>query len=125
MSVKQDRMNWRIRTILSELIRREVSDPRLQNLTVTAVDLDQELQYARVYVNALGDESRQKEVMAGLESAKGFLRREVGKRVRLRKTPELDFRWDASLAEGDRIDRLISQLDIPPAEENDPKSELD
>jgi ribosome-binding factor A len=125
VSVKQDRMNWRIRTILSELIRREVSDPRLQNLTVTAVDLDQELQYARVYVNALGDESRQKQVMAGLESAKGFLRREVGKRVRLRKTPELEFRWDATLAEGDRIDRLISQLDIPPAEENDPKPELD
>jgi ribosome-binding factor A len=118
-------MNWRIRTILSELIRREVSDPRLQNLTVTAVDLDQELQYARVYVNALGDESRQKEVMAGLERAKGFLRREVGKRVRLRKTPELDFRWDATLAEGDRIDRLISQLDIPPADDDDSKSELD
>jgi ribosome-binding factor A len=125
VSVKQDRMNWRIRTILSELIRREVSDPRLQNLTVTSVDLDQELQYARVYVNALGDESRQKEVMAGLESAKGFLRREVGKRVRLRKTPELEFHWDATLAEGDRIDRLIAQLDIPPAEENDPKPELD
>jgi ribosome-binding factor A len=125
VSVKQDRMNWRIRTILSELIRREVSDPRLQNLTVTAVDLDQELQYARVYVNALGDESRQKEVMAGLERAKGFLRREVGKRVRLRKTPELDFRWDATLAEGDRIDRLISQLDIPPADDDDSKSELD
>ena len=124
MSVKQDRMNWRIRTILSELIRREVSDPRLQNLTVTAVDLDQELQYARVYVNALGDESRQQEVMAGLERAKGFLRREVGKRVRLRKTPELDFRWDATLAEGDRIDRLISQLDIPPADDDDSKSEL-
>lgn len=125
MSVKQDRMNWRVRTILSELIRREVSDPRLQNITVTEVDLDQELQYARVYVNALGDESRRDQVMAGLERAKGFLRREVGKRVRLRKTPELEFKWDATLAEGDRIERLLAQLDIPPAEDNEQHPDVD
>jgi ribosome-binding factor A len=123
MSIKQDRMNWRVRTILSELIRREVSDPRLQQITVTSVELDQELQYARVYVNALGDESRQSEVMAGLARAKGFLRREVGKRVRLRNTPELEFHWDTSLAHGQRMDDLIAQLHIPP--EDDEPAKLD
>jgi len=109
-------MAGRIRTILSELLLREVSDPRLQGITVTDVELDPELQYARVYVNALGDESRQAEVMAGLERAKGFLRREVGSRVRLRKTPELHFYWDASLARGERIHEILSSLDIPPEE---------
>jgi len=117
VTIKQDRMNWRVRTILSELIRREVSDPRLQHITVTSVDLDQELQYARVYVNALGDESRQTEVMAGLAHAKGFLRREVGKSVRLRNTPELEFHWDTSLEHGQRMDSLIAGLDIPPEDD--------
>ena len=116
MTVKQDRMAWRIRTILSELLLREVSDPRLQGITVTEVTLDPELEYARVYVNALGDETRQNEVMHGLERAKGFLRREVAQRVRLRKAPELIFRWDETLERGERINHLLSELDIPPEE---------
>jgi ribosome-binding factor A len=117
MTVKQDRMAWRIRTILSELLLREVSDPRLQGITITEVTLDAELEYARVYVNALGDETRQNEVMHGLERAKGFLRREVAQRVRLRKAPELIFRWDETLERGERINHLLSELDIPPEDE--------
>lgn len=115
MSIKQDRMGERIRTILSELLLREVSDPRLQNVTVTEVKLDPELVFADIYVNALGDEDRQGEVMQGLKSANGFLRREVGKRVRLRVTPELHFHWDYTLERGERMNQLISGLDIPPA----------
>lgn len=117
MSIKQDRVSGRIRTILSELLLREVADPRLHYITITDVELDPELQYARVYVNALGDEDRQADVMEGLERARGFLRREVGKRVRLRKTPELEFRWDHTLERSERINKLIASLDIPPAEE--------
>jgi ribosome-binding factor A len=124
MSIKQDRMEWRIRTILSELLLREVSDPRLHNITVTEVEIDPELQFANVYVNALGNEGRQKEVMTGLEHARGFLRREVGKAVRLRKTPELMFHWDERLERGERLNRLIAELDIPPEEDND-RTELD
>jgi ribosome-binding factor A len=81
MSIKQDRMSERIQGILSELLLREVSDPRLQHITVTEVKLDPELMFATIYVNALGDESREAQVMAGLQRAKGFLRREVGKRI--------------------------------------------
>jgi ribosome-binding factor A len=117
MSIKQDRVSGRIRTILSELLLREVADPRLHFITITDVELDPELQYARVYVNALGDEARQEDVMQGLERARGFLRREVGKRVRLRKTPELEFRWDHTLERSERINELIASLDIPPADE--------
>lgn len=115
MSIKQDRVSGRIRTILSELLLREVSDPRLHGITITEVELDPELQYAQVYVNALGDEDREADVMKGLEHATGFLRREVGKRVRLRKTPELIFHWDITLERSERINKLIASLDIPPA----------
>ncbi len=116
MSLKQDRAAEQIRQILSELFLREVSDPRLQGLTVTEVTLDAELMFASVYVNALGDEGRQDEVMGGLKQASGFLRREVGKRVRLRHTPELVFHWDMTLERGERLNRLISNLDIPEEE---------
>lgn len=125
MSKKQERMSGRIRVILSELVLREVADPRLAHITITDVELDPELLYARVYVNALGDEEREQEVMAGLERAKGFLRRELGQRVRLRKTPELHFMWDATLAHGERINELLASLDIPPAEAADADDDFD
>lgn len=125
MSKKQERMSGRIRVILSELVLREVADPRLAHITITDVELDPELLYARVYVNALGDEEREQEVMAGLERAKGFLRRELGQRVRLRKTPELHFMWDATLAHGERINELLANLDIPPAEAADVEDDFD
>ena len=114
MSIKQDRTEERIRVILSELMLREIADPRLQGITVTEVTLDPELKFADIYVNALGDESRQDEVMAGLDRAKGFLRREVGKSIRLRSVPELHFHWDVTLERGERLNQLISSLDIPP-----------
>ena len=114
MSIKQDRMAERIRGILCTLLLREVSDPRLQGVTITEVRLDPELMFADVYVNALGDEARQAEVLDGLRRANGFLRRETGKRVRLRNTPELHFHWDKTLDYGERINQMIDSLVIPP-----------
>jgi ribosome-binding factor A len=116
MSIKQGRMEERIRAILSDLLLREVSDPRLQGVTVTEVSLDGELMFADVYVNALGNEARQDEVMQALGRANGFLRREVGKRVRTRNTPELHFHWDETLEHAEHINQLLDSLDIPPAE---------
>lgn len=115
MTIKRDRMAERIQAILSELLLREIADPRLRYVTVTEVKLDPELMYADVYVNALADESRQDVVMAGLERAKGFLRREIGKRIRIRVTPELHFHWDETLERGEHMHQLISKLEIPPA----------
>lgn len=119
MSIKQDRMSERLREILSDLLLREIADPRLQGVTVTDVKLDAELMFANIYVNALGEEDREKDVMAGLERASGFLRREVGKRVRLRNTPNLIFHWDKTLAYGERMNQIIDQLDIPPEDVDD------
>src|SRR5258708_31065744 len=87
MTLKQERMADRIREILSSLLLLEVTDPALQGITVTEVRVDSEIENADIYVGALGDDSteRQREVMAGLKRANGFLRREVGKRVSLRR----------------------------------------
>ena len=119
MSIKQERLAERVRIILSELLLRDVRDPRLQGVTITEVKLDPELVVANVYVNALGDESRQEDVLDGLKSANGFLRREVGRGVRLRTTPELHFHWDLTLERGHRLNQLITSLDIPPAPEEE------
>jgi ribosome-binding factor A len=114
MSLKQDRAAELIRGILSDLLLREVSDPRLQGVTITDVRLDGELVFADIYVNALGDESRREEVLHGLKSANGFLRRQVGKRIRLRSTPELHFHWDVTLERGEHLQQLIENLEISP-----------
>lgn len=113
MSIKQERMSERIHQILSQLLLREVSDPRLRDITITEVALDPELMVAKVYVSAMGDEQRETEVMRGLRRAGGYLRREVGRRIRLRNTPELHFNWDNTLAYADRINAIISNLEIP------------
>lgn len=122
MSFKKVRIAGRIRIILSELLLREVADPSLYNITITEVELDSELQYAKVFVNALGEEERQAEIMLGLERAKGFLRREIASRVRLRKAPELVFVWDERLQRVERINEILAGLDIPPAPPEEPET---
>lgn len=111
--IRQQRTAGQIRNILSELVLRELSDPRLQDLTFTDVKIDRELQYADVYVAALGDDTRREEVMAALEGATGFLRRELASRLRLRTVPYLHFHWDPTLAHVERINTLLDKLDIP------------
>lgn len=116
-SIKQERVAHQIRLVLGDLFLRATRDPRLHNVTVTDVRIDRELQYADVYVNALGDDERQAEVMEGLEHASGFLRREVANFVQLRHAPVLHFHWDPSLARAEHINQLLDSLDIPPADE--------
>ena len=112
--IRQKRTAEQIRTILGELVLREMRDPRLQDLTFTEVKLDRELQYADIYVNALGDDAREKEVMDALEGAKGYLRRELAGRLRTRTVPQLHFHWDPTLAHAEHIGQVLDGLDIPP-----------
>lgn len=116
-TIKQERVAQQIELFLGDLFSRAMRDPRLQGVTVTGVQIDRELQYADVYVNALGDESRQAEVMEGLEHANGFLRHEVAEHVQLRHAPILHFHWDPSLARAEHINQLLDSLEIPPADE--------
>jgi ribosome-binding factor A len=105
-------MSDRIRVVLSELILRELSDPRLLGLTVTDVTIDRELQYADIYVHALGDDSRQDEVLAALTGATGYLRRELASRITARTVPYLRFHWDPTLARAERISQILDNLNI-------------
>lgn len=118
-SIRQQRIAAQIQSLLSELFLRELQDPRLQMLTITELNIDREVQWADVYVSSLGEDARENEVMAGLAGASGFLRRELGQRLRLRKTPELRFHWDPLPTQAEEISQLIESLDIPPAEEEE------
>ncbi len=113
MTLKQERVADRIREILSELLLFEVADPALNGVTVTDVTIDRELEYASVYVNALGDETRREEVLAGLRRAGGFLRREMGRQLQLRRVPEIRWYWDETLSHTDKIEALLNTLDLP------------
>ena len=121
--IRQERTAEQIKQLLSEIFLREVSDPRLAGVTITDVEIDRELQYATTYVNALGDETRQEEVMAGLQSAAGFLRRELAGSLGLRSAPILRFHWDPRLRYVEEVDKLLEELDIKP--EDTPEAATD
>lgn len=117
--IRQERTAEQIQVILSELFLREVADPRLAGITVTQVLIDRELQHANIYVNALGDESRESEVMEGLERASGFLRGQIAQRLDLRAAPIIRFHWDPRLRYAEEVNQLLDSLDIQPAAGND------
>ena len=110
MTIKQERAAQLIQEILGELFAFEVTDPRLQGVTITEVEVDREIEYATVYVHAMDDRD---EVLEGLARARGFLRSALAARTRFRKTPELHFHWDVAIDRGERIDALLEDLDIP------------
>jgi ribosome-binding factor A len=109
-TIRQRQVAKRIRFELSDLLLREAKDPRLALVTITDVTIDRDLAYAEVYVAAMGAQERQGEVMDALQHARGYLRREIGSRVHLRRTPELRFHWDPSLEHGERISQLLDML---------------
>ncbi|MCO5184273.1 MAG: 30S ribosome-binding factor RbfA [Anaerolineae bacterium] len=118
-TIKQQRTATQIRTIVSDLFTFQLSDPRLSGLTVTDVKIDRELQHANIYVHALGEDEREPEVMAGLEHANGYIRREVARKLQLRSAPYLHFHWDPTLAHAEHINELLDNLDIPPANDDE------
>lgn len=115
----QDRIADRILKIMSNLFLREISDPRLQDLTVTRVVVDRELSHANVYVASMEGDGVEREVMRALGSASGYLRRELSQRLHTRTIPQLHFHWDPTMAYAIEVDELLDSLEIPPEEPND------
>jgi ribosome-binding factor A len=105
-----ERLQEFIKEELGEIIQRELKDPRIGFASITAVKVSNDKSHVKIYVSVLGDEEQKRETMKGLESAKGFMRSEIGKRVRLRHTPELEIFPDSSLEEGARIISLLNQI---------------
>ncbi len=118
-SIKHNRTNEDIQRVLATLIR-NVKDPRVNQgmLSVTAVDTTGDLRYSKVYLSVMGLQS-EKELMKGLKSAAGYLRRELGNTLNLRYTPELIFELDKSIEHGAKINKILSGLDIPAGKEED------
>jgi len=105
------RINEEVKRELAGVIR-ELKDPRIPIMTsVVAVNVTNDLRYAKVYVSVLGDETVKKEALKGLKAAAGFARREVSRRVNLRVSPELIFELDSSIEHGAHINEIIQNLD--------------
>jgi len=108
--IRIKRIEDRIQQELAELLIREVNDPRLKQIFITDVKVDRELAFANVYVSAVEGASRSAEVLAGLESASGFLRRILSSKVELRAFPKLKFHWDPTPENADHIEKVLAGL---------------
>lgn len=106
---RKDRVSEQIRRELAELIRTELKDPRVGMVSITDVEVTADYAHAKVFFSTLAGSEHVPEVMEGLEKAAGFLRRELGKRVRIHTTPQLHFVFDQSLERGADLSRLIDQ----------------
>jgi ribosome-binding factor A len=104
---RADRLAEEIREQVARMIASELKDPRLGFITVTRVELAHDLGHVRVHVGVLGSEAERKKSLAALQQASGFVRRELGRRLRIRHTPEVDFRYDKGLDATDRVARLL------------------
>ena len=92
------------------MLIRELNDPRLKQIYVTDVKIDKELAYADIYVSALEGLSRSKDVLAGLESASGFIKRTLASRIELRAFPRIRFHWDVTPENADHIEKILAEL---------------
>jgi ribosome-binding factor A len=108
--VRLQRISDRIREELSEMLIKEISDPRLAQVTITDVTVDREMAYANIFVSCIEGSLRSKEILEGLNHASGFLRHELSARVDLRSFPRLRFHWDPTPENADHIERLLNSL---------------
>ena len=111
MNRRPDRVAEAIREAVATFLAEGVKDPRVTGLvTVTGVDVTRDLRHARVHVSIMGTESEKTSTMEGLASVAGHLRGRLGRTLQLRSTPELEFKYDASIAHAARIDSLLEQI---------------
>jgi ribosome-binding factor A len=99
-----------IKEELSQILQREVRDPRIGFVSVTDVEVSLDLRHARVFVSVLGDAEAKAATMDGLRSAVGYIRRALGSRLQMRYTPEITFRLDESIERGARVNKLLGEV---------------
>ncbi len=111
MAHRVERVNSLIRQEISELLQREVKDPRLGNfITVTEVSTSSDLKYAKIFVSSMGSGEDRQETLSVLAAASGFFRREMARHLKLRYIPELSFQWDDSIERGVHLLELIDEV---------------
>ena len=117
MSRRIERLNEQVRREVSDILRFEVRDPRVGIVTVTEARVAPDLSIARLYVQPAGDESAKQAALEGLEAASPYIRRELGKRLKIRTVPELRFEHDKALEYGMHIEKLLSDIKQSDADE--------
>ncbi len=117
--MRRERVAEQVRQELSQIIQQEMNDPRIGWATVTRVEMSPDLCYAKVYVSVLGEPEAVGQSIDVLRRASSFLRTELGRRVRLRQIPELQFKEDHSLEHSQRIMEVLKETEIPPADESE------
>lgn len=111
MSHRIERVNQLIRQEISDLLRREIKDPRLsQFIAVTEVITSPDLRHAKIYISFISDKQQKRDALDALAGASNFLRKEMSRTLRLRRIPELSFHWDNSIERGARIINLIDDV---------------
>ena len=111
MTQRTDRVDELLREEISALLAREVADPRIGFATVTDVETSPDLRHARVWVSVIGQEADRRATLRALEHAMPFVRRELGRRLRIRRIPEFSVRMDESIERGSRVLHLIDELE--------------
>lgn len=104
------RVNEQLKREITRIIRDEVKDPRIGFITLTGVEATRDLSFARVHVSVLGEEDEKRETLNGLTAAAGFIRGELGRRLHLRRIPELRFELDRGVDHAMRVDRLLKEV---------------
>jgi ribosome-binding factor A len=116
---RTDRISEEMKKEVSAIIQNELKDPRLPKMiSVTSAEVTRDLRYAKIFISVLGDETDKKNAILGLKSAAGFIRREIGQRLKLRYTPEILFELDNSIERGVYLNKLINET-LQGKQEND------
>jgi ribosome-binding factor A len=110
MPHRPERVREFVKEQVSDIIQHHVKDPRIGFVSVTAVELSGDLRHAKIFVSVLGDAQAKTDTMAGLQSAQGYVRGELGRRLQMRFTPEISFRLDESIERGTRVVTLIREV---------------
>lgn len=107
---RSDRIGDLLIEVIAEVLREEIRDPRVAAVTLTDANVTKDLRQARIYFNVLGGAADKQSVLAGLRSASGFIRSRVAKQLKLRYVPTIDFLYDQSTEEAQRIDDLLREV---------------
>jgi ribosome-binding factor A len=118
MAKRQDKVSEEIHKIISQLLIRGLKDPRIGFVTITGVKLTQDLRQATVYFTVVGSDEEKKHTEAGLNSARGYIRTELAKDLKMRFTPEVHFKYDKSFEYGQHIETILKEIGSPDDSEN-------
>lgn len=124
MKVRAERIALQMQREISDIIQSQVKDPRVGFVTVTAVEVTNDFQHAKVYISVLGNEGERENSLHALDRARGFIRTEIGRRIRLRLTPEIQFVLDESLDYSMKIGRVLHEI-FPQSETDGEKRDSD